>query len=171
MSSRTETVWRRLRTGRPERLAVYRWQRSGRRNAGSVALASCASSTALMMRATTVSSDKAVTQNSSVPDSLMVPAKTESPGFLSTGMLSPVTGDWSTVPAPPVTVPSSGMRSPGRTLIVAFNVTFLTVRHSMFRFHPGFRLSAGSGREDCGWRCAPCRPSGPRSVRQWHITP
>ena len=55
---------------------------------------SCASSTAWMMRASVESEAGAVTSNSKVPDSLIVPAKTGSPGALSTGMLSPVTGAW-----------------------------------------------------------------------------
>jgi hypothetical protein len=45
-----------------------------------------------MMRARVVLLAAAVTSNSSVPVSLMVPAKTGSPVALSTGMLSPVTG-------------------------------------------------------------------------------
>src|SRR5881397_3769221 len=46
-----------------------------------------------MMRASVVSDAAAVTRNSSSPVSLMVPAYTASPGALSTGMLSPVTGE------------------------------------------------------------------------------
>ncbi len=45
----------------------------------------------------------------------MVPAKTEAPATFSTGMLSPVSMDSSTADSPSVTVPSTGMRSPGRT--------------------------------------------------------
>ena len=46
----------------------------------------------------------------------MVPANTSSPGSLATGTLSPVIGAWSTSLVPATTRPSSGMRSPGRTM-------------------------------------------------------
>ena len=55
----------------------------------------CACSTAWMMRASCVSCAAAVTRTSSTPLWLSVPAYTASPSALSTGRLSPVTGDWS----------------------------------------------------------------------------
>ena len=67
------------------------------------------------MRSSVVSPLRERTSNSSVPRSLIVPAKTVSPGFFSTGMLSPVMGAWLTAEAPETTTPSSAMRSPGRT--------------------------------------------------------
>ena len=44
----------------------------------------------------------------------MVPANTSSPGCLSTGSDSPVTGAWLTSLSPALTTPSSGIFSPGR---------------------------------------------------------
>ena len=46
---------------------------------------------------------------------LMVAALTGEPGNLSTGMLSPVRAASFTLEIPSVTVPSTGMDSPGRT--------------------------------------------------------
>ena len=72
-----------------------------------------------MILARVVLLDRAVTSNSSSPVSLIVPANTWSPGALSTGMLSPVTGAWLMAPLPLVTLPSSGTRSPGLMRTVA----------------------------------------------------
>ena len=76
-----------------------------------------------MMRASTVSPAGLLTSNSSAPCWLMVPAKTSSPGPLSTGMLSPVMGDWSAALWPALTRPSSAKRSPGLMRTVAPTAT------------------------------------------------
>ncbi len=68
-----------------------------------------------VMRASVVSVDALVDATVSAPSPLMVPANTSSPGPFGTGTLSPVMGAWSTPPAPSTTLPSSGIRSPGRT--------------------------------------------------------
>ncbi|CKT46207.1 Uncharacterised protein [Mycobacterium tuberculosis] len=52
----------------------------------------CASWTDRAIRSSVVSPVREVTRNSSVPRSLMVPAKTVAPTAFSTGMLSPVIG-------------------------------------------------------------------------------
>ena len=72
-----------------------------------------------MMRASCVSCAAAVTRTSSTPLWLSVPAYTASPGALSTGRLSPVTGDWSMALCPAVTTPSSASRAPGLTRMTA----------------------------------------------------
>ena len=58
------------------------------------AFCSCASATNRMIRASVVSPVALVTSISSEPSPLIVPAKTSSPGFLSTGTDSPVIGAW-----------------------------------------------------------------------------
>ena len=50
-------------------------------------------------------------------------AAVSSPGPLSTGMLSPVTGAWLTALVPAVTRPSSGIRAPGLTRTQASSAT------------------------------------------------
>ena len=54
-----------------------------------------------------------------VPSTFSVPDVTESPVVFGTGMDSPVTADSSMLVAPSVTVPSTGMRAPGRTMTVS----------------------------------------------------
>ena len=54
-----------------------------------------------------------------VPNRLTVPLLTVSPAPLSTGMLSPVMTDWSTVVSPSVIVPSAGIVSPASTRIIS----------------------------------------------------
>jgi len=68
-----------------------------------------------MIRFRTVSSGFLRTSTSRLPRWLMVPAKTEEPTATSTGMDSPVMGDWSTLELPWTTTPSAGILSPGRT--------------------------------------------------------
>ena len=53
----------------------------------------------------------------------MVAALTESPGPLSTGTDSPVRADSLTALVPPVTTPSTGMLSPGRTVKISPGTT------------------------------------------------
>ena len=62
----------------------------------------------------------------SAPFWLMVAALTGEPGNLSTGMLSPVRAASFTVEMPSVTVPSTGMLSPGRTKKRSPTLTSLT---------------------------------------------
>jgi len=69
-----------------------------------------------MIRESIVSDAGFVTLTSSDPFWLMVPANTSSPACLLTGIGSPVTAAWSTYEIPAITVPSTGIRSPGRTL-------------------------------------------------------
>ena len=71
------------------------------------------------MRASVVSRRSRVTRTSSAPRPLIVPANTSSPGALSTGSDSPVTGAWLTALWPATTSPSSGIFSPGRMTITA----------------------------------------------------
>ena len=75
-----------------------------------------ASSTIFITRARVESLARRVTLTSSAPSPLTVPAKTLSPGALSMGMDSPVTGAWSTPEFPLKMTPSIGMRTPGRTM-------------------------------------------------------
>ena len=70
-----------------------------------------------MIRARVVSRRRRVTASSSAPWPLMVPANTGSPGALSIGSDSPVIGAWLTSDRPARTSPSSGIFSPGRTMI------------------------------------------------------
>ena len=86
-----------------------------------------ASSTAWMMRASKVSLAAAVTRNSNSPVSLIVPANSGSPGAFSTGILSPVTDAWLTALWPLLMVPSSAIRSPGRTRTVACRGTVVAL--------------------------------------------
>ena len=79
------------------------------------AFASCASSTSRMMRAMVLSSGSRVTRSRSAASALMDPANTGSPGPLTLGIDSPVTGLSSMPDIPSAISPSAGMRSPGRT--------------------------------------------------------
>src|SRR5207247_219676 len=67
-----------------------------------------------MIRARVVSLPTRAARKTKVPVRLTVPAKTFASGAFSTGRLSPVSMDSSTVDAPSVTTPSTGTRSPGR---------------------------------------------------------
>ena len=64
-----------------------------------------------------------VTSISSEPSPLIVPAKTSSPGFLSTGTDSPVIGAWLTADSPVSTTPSRGILMPDRVATVSPTVT------------------------------------------------
>ena len=79
----------------------------------------CASSTILTMLAMTVSLPTAVALNSILPFLFSVPPVTFSPAVLSTGRASPVTSDSSIDVSPLVMIPSTGIFSPGRTIIVS----------------------------------------------------
>jgi len=84
-------------------------------NACTGARCRCACSTSLTMCASVVSDAGRVTRSSIAPEPLIEPAKTSSPGRFSAGHDSPVIGAWLTDDTPWTTVPSSGMRCPGRT--------------------------------------------------------
>ena len=73
-----------------------------------------ASATSAMMRASVVSAPTRAARKTKLPVRLMVPANTFDSGAFATGRLSPVSIDSSTVEAPSVTTPSTGIRSPGR---------------------------------------------------------
>ncbi len=74
----------------------------------------CASWTSLTICCSAVSLPTFVAPNRNAPVLFIVPANTSSPSRFSTGMLSPVSIDSSTVEAPSVTRPSTGTFSPGR---------------------------------------------------------
>ena len=61
-----------------------------------------------------------------LPEPLIVAPKTWSPGFFCTGRLSPVSMDSSTDPEPSLTIPSTGKRSPGRTITTSPTITSST---------------------------------------------
>ncbi len=67
-----------------------------------------------MICASIVSCPTLVARNRKLPDRLSDPPITSSSAVLSTGILSPVTSDSSTVERPSTTTPSTGIRSPGR---------------------------------------------------------
>ena len=75
-----------------------------------------ASSTSLMIWASTVSFPTLVASNLNVPVLFRVAPITWSPRRFSTGRLSPVSMDSSTAEAPSRTTPSTGTFSPGRTI-------------------------------------------------------
>ena len=79
----------------------------------------CACRTLAMIWASTVSSPTRVAWNTKVPDWFTVPPVTGSPSRLTTGRGSPVSMDSSTVDWPPMSRPSTGIFSPGRTRIRA----------------------------------------------------
>ena len=87
--------------------------RSTRRCTG--AFDPCASRTVLTIRASSVSTPTLSARTVSVPVPLSVPAVTVHPGVFSTRSGSPVSMLSSTALSPDVTVPSTGIRSPGRT--------------------------------------------------------
>ncbi len=67
------------------------------------------------MRASADSFPGRVTRTSRAPFLFMVPPQTREPGAFSTGRLSPVSSDSSTVERPETTSPSVPICSPGRT--------------------------------------------------------
>ena len=86
---------------------------SARRATG--AREACACFTISIICRNTVPRPTFVASSRNAPERFMVPVKTLAPEALSTGKLSPVSMDSSTADAPSRTVPSTGMRSPGRT--------------------------------------------------------
>ena len=83
------------------------------------ALLSCASSTSRTTRAMVLSAASLVTRTRNAASPLIVPAKTVSSTPLRFGTLSPVTGASSMALSPCTITPSAGMRSPGRTRMIA----------------------------------------------------
>ena len=78
-----------------------------------------ASSTIVMTLPNVVSAPTCVTLSRMLPRVAMVAAKTRFPLLTSTGIDSPVKVAWLTVACPPVTSPSTGIDSPGRTITVS----------------------------------------------------
>ncbi|MPM65588.1 hypothetical protein SDC9_112485 [bioreactor metagenome] len=83
------------------------------------ALRAAASSTSSRIRETEDSLYGLVTRIRIVPESFTKPESTVSPIPTDRGTDSPVSADVSTADSPWVTSPSSGIRSPGRTSIIA----------------------------------------------------
>ena len=83
------------------------------------ALEPWASRTILMIRASTVSCPTRSARTLSMPFLFRVPPITLPPSSFDTGRLSPVSMDSSTLECPFLTVPSTGIRSPGRTRIMS----------------------------------------------------
>ena len=84
-----------------------------------VAFLSVASSTSERMRSTVDSSYGVVTSTSSTPVWLMQPLMISLPACTARGMDSPVSAEVSSSPSPFRMIPSSGTRSPGRTMMVS----------------------------------------------------
>ncbi len=84
-----------------------------------LALASCASSTRWMMRASVVSAPMPWASTWRKPLAAMVPAYTRLPGTFSAGSDSPVMVASSMLPVPPMTSPSTGTRAPFFTSTVS----------------------------------------------------
>ena len=123
------------------------------------ALPPWAFSTSRMIRASVESAPTAVARTSSRPVPLMAPPVTLLPGCLSTGRLSPVISDSSSSLRPATTSPSTGMRSPGRTITRSPARTSLigTSRSRAVRAAAG-GPSGAAGPSAAGWR---------RSCRAW----
>ena len=88
--------------------------RSARRWIG--ACDACASRISRMTCASTLLAPTAVVSISNAPERLIVAPTTRSPASLSTASDSPVSIDSSTAPVPATMRPSTGIRSPGRTI-------------------------------------------------------
>ena len=115
------------------------------------ALAACASSTSRMMRDNTVSAPTAVTCITTRPSPLMEPPVRGAPTSRVTGKGSPVSMDSSTWVWPSRMLPSTGMRSPGRTTSRSPAITSATGT-STSPSRPS--MWATSGRSACSARMA-----------------
>ncbi len=82
-----------------------------------------ASSTSFTIWASRVCAPIAVALSVTLPFLFTVPPTSRAPGDFSTGRLSPVTMDSSTVVDPEATTPSTGIRSPGRTITMSSRTT------------------------------------------------
>ena len=87
----------------------------------------------------------------SEPWRLIVPAKTSSPGCLSTGIDSPVNQDWSTLDAPETIFASRGTFSPGRMRIVSPGGTAPTATRCVW---PSRKTVASGGERSSSLRMA-----------------
>ncbi len=98
----------------------------------------CASSTSRTIWARTLSFPTRVARKRKLPVLLIVAPMTSSPGFFSTGMLSPVIIDSSTADRPSRTTPSTGIFSPGRTMTMSPTTTCSMGMSdsSLFPHHP-----------------------------------
>ena len=103
-----------------------------------------ASATRRMIPARAVASPVAVTRTRRLPEALIVPAMTRSPGPLATGCDSPVIIASFTSDAPSTTSPSAGTLPPGRTRTVSPSARRSTRTSSVLL--SGRRRSAVSGR-------------------------
>ena len=83
------------------------------------ALLPCACSTIVIIRASTVSLPTPVAVIEKAPRRFIVPASTVSPAFLPAGIGSPLIMLSSTNELPLSSTPSTGILSPGRTLILS----------------------------------------------------
>ena len=83
------------------------------------AFSACADSTSRMIRASVVSAPIAVVSIAITPSPLIEPAVARAPGSFATGRLSPVISDSSMCVRPSRTTPSTGTRSPGRTIAIS----------------------------------------------------
>ena len=80
-------------------------------------------STSSRIRETVLSAKALSVRTFSTPERLMEPLMTRSPTVTSTGRLSPVSAAVSRLPLPSSTVPSRGIRSPGRITMVSPTAT------------------------------------------------
>ena len=83
------------------------------------AFVAAASLTSRIICESAVSSPTRTASHFKKPELFTVAAETESPGLLSTGILSPVSADSLTALPPSNTTPSTGMCSPGRTIKIS----------------------------------------------------
>ena len=83
------------------------------------ALRPCASRTMRTICCSAVSAPTRVARNEKAPVVFIVAPYTADPAVLSTGIDSPVSIDSSTADAPAITSPSTGSRSPGRTITMS----------------------------------------------------
>ncbi len=115
------------------------------------ALPACASSTMRMIWPRAASLPTRLARKVILPVVFTVPPMTSSPGFLATGIGSPVSIDSSTADAPSVTTPSTGMRSPGLTITTSPTSTAST---AMSISLPSRRTCAVLGRSPASRRIA-----------------
>ena len=91
---------------------------------------------------------------------LTVPPMSSAPSLLATGMLSPVSSDSSTAPAPPTTRPSVGIGSPGRTRRMSPGISARVSTSAIRAGSPSSRRWATRG-----WRVASSSMASPALPR------
>ncbi len=106
------------------------------------ALVAAASLTILIIWERVVSSPTLVARHFINPDWFIVAAETLSPACLSTGILSPVSADSLTALAPSITIPSTGIFSPGLTTKMSLTLTS-SIETSVST--PSFKITAVLG--------------------------